>query len=341
MANDIHEELRRTRNLVYNLAKEIDVKNQRLEDMEKRSNELSTSLSRVMEERDDLNQAYLEEMRKMQCIAYENEKLMGELESQKKELQQQAKEIKKREAQIDLKRKELSVYRRKMKREPKTMLGKFPALKHPGSGDSFKVQRQMDDLSKELEDKADEMDSLVDLNQALIVKERKSNHELQEARKVLIEGLKDLTNFRCMRAIIGIKRLGELNDKPFRDKCVQKFSAAEWDVKSVQLCSLWQEEITNSEWYPFKNISIDGKLQEIIIDENDEKLKELRHEWGKEVYDAVTTALLEINEYNASGRYPVSELWNFKEGRKASLKEVIEYILKQWKALKTFKRRRS
>lgn len=52
---------------------------------------------------------------------------------------------------------------------------------------------------------------------------------------------------------------------------------------------------------------------------------------GDEVYEAVSTALLEMNEYNPSGgRFIVPELWNYRTGRKASLKEGIEYVLTQW-----------
>jgi hypothetical protein len=59
-----------------------------------------------------------------------------------------------------------------------------------------------------------------------------------------------------------------------------------------------------------------------IVNEGDKKLVGLKEQLGEEVYKAVTTALLEINEYNPSGSYVVSELWNNKENKKASIGEV-------------------
>ena len=58
-----------------------------------------------------------------------------------------------------------------------------------------------------------------------------------------------------------------------------------------------------------------------IIDENDEELKGLKDEYGDELYEAVTTALTEMNEHNPSSGYLLSELWNYDEGRTASLKD--------------------
>ena len=51
-------------------------------------------------------------------------------------------------------------------------------------------------------------------------------------------------------------------------------------------------------------------INQQIIDDYDDELKSLKEEMGEEVYQAVTTALTEMNEYNASGNYIVSELWN-------------------------------
>ena len=75
-----------------------------------------------------------------------------------------------------------------------------------------------------------------------------------------------------------------------------------------------------------------------VLDHDDAKLKYLWIEYGDDVCNAVKTALMEINEYNPSGRYVVPELWNFSKGRKATMKEVLKYLFKQMET--TTKRRR-
>ena len=62
--------------------------------------------------------------------------------------------------------------------------------------------------------------------------------------------------------------------------------------------------------------------------------------WGDAAYKAVADALMEMNEYNPSGRYVVPELWNFEEGRKARLQEVIKCMIEELKSYKFLKRKR-
>lgn len=76
-----------------------------------------------------------------------------------------------------------------------------------------------------------------------------------------------------------------------------------------------------------------------VIDVEDEKLKGLRNELGDEVYKAVTTALMEINDYNPSGRYIISELWNFSEGKRATLQEGVTFLLNEWEEVVTKRKR--
>lgn len=51
---------------------------------------------------------------------------------------------------------------------------------------------------------------------------------------------------------------------------------------------------------------------------------------------AVKTALEELYEFNGSGRYPVSVLWNFERGRKATVKEGIIAHMKNLKRKRTW-----
>ncbi|KAL3523833.1 hypothetical protein ACH5RR_016667 [Cinchona calisaya] len=199
------------------------------------------------------------------------------------------------------------------------------------------LKAQIDGLKKKLAERDDELQDMEALNQTLILKEHSSNLELQDARKELTNVLPNLLDSHRIK--IGVKRMGEIQQKPFQDACSKKLSCSDWEVRSVELISLWQEKVNNPNWQPFKKTLIDGKWKE-IIDEDDGELKELRHQWGDAAYSAVVNALLELNEYNPSGRYVVKELWNFKEGRKASLQEAIQCVSQELTTLKSHKRRR-
>ncbi|PKA48562.1 Protein suppresor of gene silencing 3 [Apostasia shenzhenica] len=291
------------------------------------------------------------------------------VEKQKKEKEAAIEKIIKLEKQLEAKH--------KLELEIQQLKGSLQVMKHLG-GEDLEINGKIVELNEELKEKIEELEDLEALNQALIVKERKSNDELQEARKELISGLSDvLTN----QTIVGIKRMGELNEKIFHAACMKKYRKDEAEVKAAELCSKWQDELRNPDWHPFRTISVNGKLQlEIVpekslplpthtairgvnvlleqgkvqkmgpthllfgkvveeaIQEEDDKLVTIKADLGDEVHNAVTMALLEMNECNPSGRYAVPELWSFGEGRKAPLKEVLKYLLMR---LKTTRRKRS
>ena len=56
-------------------------------------------------------------------------------------------------------------------------------MKYMGGEDDSGVKKKMEEMSEELQDKIEEMEGLEALNQTLVVKERMSNDELQDARK--------------------------------------------------------------------------------------------------------------------------------------------------------------
>ncbi|KAJ0545933.1 putative XS domain-containing protein [Helianthus annuus] len=392
---DLDQEAVQTRNkAVVMLASEIDMRNENIDDLQIKFNQKSMSLSRMIEEKDNLHQAFYEETRKMQRLAREHvkrvldeqEMLNAELEKRKKKLDAWSKELNKREAlterekqkldeekqkndmqnsslhmaSIEQKKADESVLRlveeqkrekeealkkvlelerqldakQKLEMEIEELKGKLQVMKHLGDEDDTAVQEQIKKMNDELQAKMEEMDGVEELNQTLVVKERQSNDELQEARKELIKGMQDMLG---TRANIGVKRMGDIDLSAIHELTIKKlkerYDAEEAQIKVTELCSLWQDRLKNPDWHPMKVVAFDGAHKE-VIDENDQLLKDLKAEWGTGVYDLVVTAYKEMNEYNPSGRYVISELWNFKENRKATLKEVISYILKNVKSLK-------
>ncbi|KAL6570433.1 hypothetical protein OROMI_014947 [Orobanche minor] len=395
--SDLVQEATKDRNnIVSNLVNEIDLKNENLGQLQIKYNEKTLSLSRMLEEKDELHRNFSEETRKLQRNAREHikrvldeqEMLNVELDNKKRRLDSWSKELNKREALTERERQKLEDEKQKndmrnsalqlatveqkkadenvlrlveeQKREKEVALkkvlelerrldekqklemeieelkGKLEVMKHMGDDDDGAVQKKIDQMNELLLEKKDDLDGLEELNNQLLTKERQSNEELQEARKVLIAGLNDMLS--SSRVNIGIKRMGEIDEKVFRNTCNKRFPSGEAEMKAVELCSLWQEKLKNAEWHPFRVVEDEKGNAQSELREDDESLQALKKEWGEEIYDAVTTALKELQEYNPSGCYVVQELWNFKENRKATLKEVINFIFIQ---IRTLKRKRT
>ncbi|KNA14777.1 hypothetical protein SOVF_104600 [Spinacia oleracea] len=185
---------------------------------------------------------------------------------------------------------------------------------------------------EEFHEKEEEVEGLETLATALIVNEQRVKGELHEAREALMDGLKDFSS-----PTIGTKILGQLDSMSFVEACKRKYPIEIAEVKAVELCSLWEANLKDPDWHPFKTILAGGVYKD--IDMEDERLKNLKNEWGEDVYTAVASAMKELNEYNPKKRLPVKELWNYELNRKASLTEGAEVLLQKWRNLK--RRRRS
>lgn len=248
-----------------------------------------------------------------------DKKVMKLAEEQKKQKEDLRKRIILLEKQLDAKQ--------ALQLEIEQLRGNLNVMRHIKYEGDEEVLNKVELLLKALREKESELGDLETINQTLVVQERQTNDELQDARKELVNGLKDMS----INAHIGVKRMGELDSHPFHEAMKRKYSDTQADEKATELCSLWEEYLRDPEWHPIKVVNINGKHQ-AVIKEDDEKLRDLRQHYGVEVYNAVTAALSEINEYNPSGRYITSELWNYNAGRRASLKEGVGVLLKHWRA---------
>ncbi|KAK4777703.1 hypothetical protein SAY87_017890 [Trapa incisa] len=166
--------------------------------------------------------------------------------------------------------------------------------------------------------------------------EQRQFQDQSERKKLKLEKDMVFSQMKLARAAVGVKRMGELDPKPFQAAVDKNFSKNEAAVEAAKLCSIWEGHLRDPSWHPFKIITCDGNQME-IVDEDDEKLK-LLHEFDDAVYKAVVTALREMNEYNPSGRYTVPELWNYKEARRATLAEGTERLIKHWKSVRKKKK---
>lgn len=241
-------------------------------------------------------------------------KLIEEHERQNRELSIQV--HRQRKILADRQKKELDIQRLKAHIE---------TLKEVRDGSNSDHIKKIETLESELEEKNDEMESLQDMNQQLMCKEREVNDELQMARKAAIEILNEGVPANSQ---IIVKRMGDLEHEAWREACKRKFKSDDWECKYIEMYSLWQDHLRDPSWYPFKVVPViaDTEKHELVVNEDDEKLRGLYNEMGKEVCDTVIVALKELNEYNASGRYPIPEAWNKAENRRATMKDIVLYL---------------
>ncbi|CAJ2660868.1 factor of DNA methylation 4-like [Trifolium pratense] len=310
-------------------------------ELEARRNELMSRekdlQKRQADNHNEREKLYLEKKRNEKAIEEQkkaDEQMMHLAEEHKKAKEKLHKKIHELERGLDAKQ--------ALELEIEQLRGAIQVMNHIGETD-LEEKKKLEAIKMDLQEKEEELEGVEDLQQTLVVQERKTNDELQDARKKLISWI----GYPKTRAIISVKRLGELDGKPFLEAAKRKVYAEvnangatkrelfdEAKVKALLWCTQWDEYLRDPNWHPFKIvIDKEGKPKE-ILDEEDEKLRSLKDEFGDEVHDAVATALKELNEYNPSGRYAIPELWNYKEGRRALLKEGVSHLLKQWKLLK-------
>ncbi|PHT44735.1 hypothetical protein CQW23_13893 [Capsicum baccatum] len=90
--------------------------------------------------------------------------------------------------------------------EIERLTGAMQVTKHMGDGQE--VKKKLDEIEESLKEKKEELEALEALNQTLVVKQQMASVELNDARKELIDGMKENTS----RALISVKRMGELED---------------------------------------------------------------------------------------------------------------------------------
>ncbi|MCO5572244.1 hypothetical protein L7F22_025997 [Adiantum nelumboides] len=83
----------------------------------------------------------------------------------------------------------------------------------------------------------------------------------------------------------------------------------------------YKERVLNDEAHNAKKAAMKER-----VDESDGKLTTLTKEYGEAVLASVINAVQELQEHNASGRYPIPVVWNYKKNRQATLEEVIEFL---------------
>ncbi|KAK1379402.1 hypothetical protein POM88_026146 [Heracleum sosnowskyi] len=317
------EEKSKSNILPSSLSNVTEEENMRLRELKLKFNETSILLNNLITEKDKLFQAHNEEKQKVQQNTdVQLENIVKEHQKMKVELEQREKDLQEREAGIE--NNERATLEQQKEYEIVCKLTEDRKRKNE------ELHKRNMDLEKQINAKQkalkwEEEPYKLETLQTFGDKERRTNAELQDARRQLINFFKKGKSSKW----IGVKKVGELDVNPFHAACKEKYTGPEAEEKALELCSLWEDQLRDPDWFPVKIAALEGVYGcKEVIDEEDEKLKRLKAEWGSEIQIAVATAFMEMIEYNnPTGTDDVWELWNHEAGRKATLREGLSCAL--------------
>ncbi|XP_031114429.1 protein INVOLVED IN DE NOVO 2-like isoform X2 [Ipomoea triloba] len=175
--------------------------------------------------------------------AYET--MMKLADEQKREMEHALEKIIALERELDRKQ--------ALELEIEKLKGSIEVRRHMNEEGDLAAKNKLASIEEELKEKQGELYYLESMNNELIVKNRHDNDQVQEARKEMINGLKD------SRANICVKRMGELDSKPFIRAAKLKYPKEEASDKALELCTLWDYHLRDPHWYPIKVIKNGGK----------------------------------------------------------------------------------
>lgn len=80
----------------------------------------------------------------------------------------------------------------------------------------------------------------------------------------LLQGLHQGGSTSRSPPLVGVKRVGELNEKPFRTAIKKRLGSkrervADINEQAMVLCSQWEAYLKDPSWHPFKVIIDEGK----------------------------------------------------------------------------------
>jgi hypothetical protein len=97
-------------------------------------------------------------------------------------LQQEKEDAFKRQYKLE----EDLISKQNLEMELAQLRGKLEVMKHMGA-EADTTSKEVDKISEELKEKDEQLDAMDSINQALIIVERRTNDELEQAKKELIK----------------------------------------------------------------------------------------------------------------------------------------------------------